>query len=467
MAYHSHHIPFTKESTNVANINVPALAGSAVIPYGPYCKATEHYIGLQGTVGYLANMRNDGTADVNLRNLDSLTVPYVNAWLAAVGSTQKVEKYWRTKEYRVVSTAPNAPRAAKPSVKRSIPTVAAPAAPAVVAPVAPVTPEPTVEVAVTPQPVMSSVIPAPDPRVTVKHKRYDGAEYVHIGPVVTPVEDHATLEDALAGVRAGQNVSVVITGPSGTAKTLLVKAFAASVGLPFIKVDGGGIRTADDWFGALRQDPNTKTWAYQWSPFGTALRDGIECVVLLDEANRSETPAALNAALGLLDETGTHYVADAHVTLRKPKGMLVVVTANKGAEYVGTVPFDAAVTQRFSSGILLDYPPTKVETEVVVDLTGIGADIAARFVALAQQQRAIKDDLSQFPSSVGISTRMLVDTARRIVRSGTDPRAALLSCFAAQFDPGDRKALINILDSHFPPVANDLLDVDTEAINEG
>jgi hypothetical protein len=62
---------------------------------------------------------------------------------------------------------------------------------------------------------------------------------------------------------------------------------------------------------------------------------------------------------------------------------------------------------------------------------------------------------------------MLVDIADRIASRGTDPRAAILSNFAAQFDVEDETALAIIVDTHFPPAGESgALEVDTTAINE-
>jgi MoxR-like ATPase len=326
---------------------------------------------------------------------------------------------------------------------------------------------------VTPTPTVLTPLPQPGQKSRATKKRIDGADYVIVGGITVTAADYATMLDSVDAVNAGQVGSIVVTGPSGTAKTLMVEAFAAHVGLPFVKVDGGNVRSADDWFGTLVQDPNTRVWSWHWNEFGSALLRGDACLVLLDEANRAENAAALNAVMGLLDKTGQAFVPAAMTTVHRPAGMLVVATANKGAEYVGTVPFDAAVTQRFGAGVRLDYLPAKVEVEVVTSLTDVSAATAERLVNMATQQRGLKDDISQFPSGVGISTRMLVDIAGRIVREtkrtgkDEDPRPAIRSSFNAQFDVEDEKALVNVLDSHFPASGNDTLDVDTDSITEG
>jgi MoxR-like ATPase len=463
----------------MANINVPTAlpADGSAVPFGPYCTANDVSI-----------VTADGTtlADhltVHLDRLDPQTVPYVNAWMALIGGTKRVEKYWRTKEYRLIT--PGAPKAVRAPRQPRVPGSSRrsrKASPTLLVvreepqPVQAPTATVVVEVeplVVTPTPTVLTPLPQAGQKSRATKKRIDGADYVIVGGITVTAADYATMLDSVDAVNAGQVGSIVVTGPSGTAKTLMVEAFAAHVGLPFVKVDGGNVRSADDWFGTLVQDPNTRVWSWHWNEFGSALLRGDACLVLLDEANRAENAAALNAVMGLLDKTGQAFVPAAMTTVHRPAGMLVVATANKGAEYVGTVPFDAAVTQRFGAGVRLDYLPAKVEVEVVTSLTDVSAATAERLVNMATQQRGLKDDISQFPSGVGISTRMLVDIAGRIVREtkrtgkDEDPRPAIRSSFNAQFDVEDEKALVNVLDSHFPASGNDTLDVDTSSITEG
>ena len=297
------------------------------------------------------------------------------------------------------------------------------------------------------------------------HRTIDGEDVVIFRTgIVSPAKVWRTLTDALAARQAGDVAAVLLTGPSGTAKTMLVRAFADSVDLPLITVHGLAIETASDWFGqtVIKSD---RSLEFVLSPFGEALRDGTPCIVLLDEANRCASPAALNAPLSLLDGQKQVYVPG-YGNLTMPDNILVVVTANMGAEYVGTIPFDAAVRQRFSYGARLSYPSESVEVEVLRTVAGADKDTARRLVAMAAQQRPLRDDLAQFPSGTGLSTRMLVDVATRHVKRGTPLREALESLCDAQFDVEDMRALNVILDQHFPTEANATLGVDVNAINE-
>ena len=232
---------------------------------------------------------------------------------------------------------------------------------------------------------------------------------------------------------------------------MLVRAFAAYLGVGYLKVDAGAVRTADDWAGAFRQDPNTKTWAHRWSPLALALREGKPCIIHVDELTRTETPAALNAFMGLLDETGTLLVPDANAVLTMPKGILVVATANIGPEFVGTLPLDGAVRQRFPYGIRMTTPSevggvqassSSAPESAMTSLLGL--------VRMANQQRQHRDDAQQYPSGAIISTRILLSIAERISERNADPREAVISVLQGQFDPGDDAALSVVIESQFP-----------------
>lgn len=405
-------------------------------------------------LAWVSNVPADYNVSLRAPGLTAQTVPYVNKFIAHTGL--KVERYWRTKEYRLVpvpGTAPVSLRAPKVAAIKPEPVETFDLEPEL---------EPDVEVEVEVEvPAVTITVPhraehlgdetipglAVPPKVKVTN---GGKGYTRVGDIVVPDADYRTLTDAWKLRAAGNPAGVLITGPAGTAKTALAQAFAASMGIPFLKVDGGSIRTADDWAGAFRQDPNTKTWAHRWSPFAQVLRAGRPALVLIDEVNRTESPQALNALLGLMDWTGSLSVPDANASLVLPPGILVVATANIGPEYVGTLPIDGAVRQRFPYGVRLDYPTENVEAALVAHLTGVSKPIGERLVKMAAQQRLNREDPQQYPSGSVISTRVLLDIARRIADCKADPREAVLATLRGQFDPGDEAALSVCVDVQFP-----------------
>jgi hypothetical protein len=425
-----------------------------------YEKTAQGAIVLLTTTTRIVIAQSDATsATVDLHLLDATTVPYVNAFIAHTG--QRVEKYWRTKAYRLVGGS-----ASGPATQTTTSVVStAPSAPALPVSTPSVTAaEETSLNGSEPTETNTEGVPAvftaafdviPDVIPGVEHPRPvkvkgAGKGWTRVGDIVLPDRDYRTLTDAWTLRQNGVPSSVLITGPAGTAKTAIVRAFAASLGVPFLKVDGGAIRTADDWAGAFRQDPNTKTWAHRWSPFAQVLRKGEPTIVLIDEINRTESPQALNALLGLLDWTGQLLVPDANTTLSMPTGVLVVATANIGPEFVGTLPLDGAVRQRFPYGVRMGYPTEAIESALISDMTGVGREVTDRLVKMASLQRINREDPQLYPSGSVISTRVVLDIARRIATCGTDPREAVWATLMGQFDPGDETALSVAIDTQFP-----------------
>jgi len=372
--------------------------------------------------------------DVSFESLDALTVPYVNRFLAGTGSV--VIKDWRTGKYRtkVRGTKSRKARFAT-ATPVALPPVQQPAA------VITVSAESRHKLAASP------AVEVP----TKSALKGAGRGYTDVGGIIIETVGFETLADAwrIANDGTPDPAAVLLTGPAGTAKTQLVRAFAGHLGVPYLKVDAGAIRTADDWSGSLSQDPATKTWAHRWSPFAQVLRAGEPCIVHIDELTRTDTPAALNALMGLLDETGTLLVPDANTVLRMPKGILVVATANIGPEFVGTLPLDGAIRQRFPYGIRMAPPTESNEAKLLVRRMGVTDDVALRLVRMANGQRKDRDNAQMYPSGAVISTRVLLSIAKRI-GTGADPRSAVISTLHAQFDPGDDAALSVVIDSQFP-----------------
>jgi MoxR-like ATPase len=430
----------------------------SVTAYGPHLT-----VAYEATTGYAILAKPDGTRLakvggtnrplVQLTELDPITVPYVNRFISPSGLV--IIKDWRTGLYRtkVRSGGGKRQRAAKAASQPKAAAVAVEAphtAPKVqddkpkLATGAVITVSGDVE--------RQSSIPGMLylPKVTLKGA---GRGNTDVGGIVLPTEDFETLEDAWNLAQQGKPAATLLTGPAGTAKTMLVRAFAAYLGVGYLKMDAGAVRTADDWAGAFRQDPNTKTWAHRWSPLALALREGKPCVIHIDELTRTETPAALNAFMGLLDETGTLLVPDANAVLTMPKGILVVATANIGPEFVGTLPLDGAVRQRFPYGVRMTNPSEATESKLLSRRTGISDEVAVALVRMANQQRQHRDDAQQYPSGAIISTRILLSIAERIGARNTDPRKAVISTLRAQFDPGDDAALSVVIDAFFPKKA--------------
>ena len=152
----------------------------------------------------------------------------------------------------------------------------------------------------------------------------------------------------------------LITGLPGTAKTLMVRTIAQTLGLVFRRIQFTPDLMPSDITGTdiIEEDPTTghRRWTFVPGPiFGN--------IVLADEINRTppKTQAALLEAIQELSCTvrGNHYTL--------PSPFFVLATQNP-IELEGTYPLPEAQLDRFLFNTVLDYLSAEHEIKVV-DLT--------------------------------------------------------------------------------------------------
>jgi MoxR-like ATPase len=437
-----------------------------VVPYGNRCRvewdANRQAMFLRNTNGrWLAVYRDGRPLDVNLSTLDPLVLPYVHMFgahegleLRRIASGRKgAGSYFRvgaangsTGRVPVAAAISGASSSVIEDDEVETP-LTQPEAEKHAATI-------TVTSETTPQESPLRDVPGiifPSGKAKVKGA---GTGWVEVGGVLLPKDDLQTLDDAWTLSNQGESGGVLITGPAGTAKTHLVRAWADARGIAYLKVDGGSIRTVDDWSGGIRQDLATGHLAHKWAPFAQALRAGVPLCINVDELTRTESTAALNALLGLMDDSGTLSVPEANAVLTRPKGVLIVATANIGPEFSGTLPLDGAVRQRFalSGGIRMDYPTPAIEAGLLVSRYGVTRDVADTLVRFAAVQRKDRGDFNMYPSRAVVSTRLLLSMARNIGLLGRPVRDSVIRVCKTQFNEADDKALTVAIDAHFPVV---------------
>jgi MoxR-like ATPase len=152
----------------------------------------------------------------------------------------------------------------------------------------------------------------------------------------------------------------LITGLPGTAKTLMVRTIAQTLGLVFKRIQFTPDLMPSDITGTdiIEEDPTTghRRWTFVAGPiFGN--------ILLADEINRTppKTQSALLEAMQELSCTvrGNHY--------KLPSPFFVLATQNP-IELEGTYPLPEAQLDRFLFNIVLDYLSAADEMKVV-DLT--------------------------------------------------------------------------------------------------
>src|SRR5258707_7027301 len=169
------------------------------------------------------------------------------------------------------------------------------------------------------------------------------------------VGQEEVLEQIMIGLFVGGHC--LITGLPGTAKTLLVRTMAQTLGLIFKRIQFTPDLMPSDITGTdiIEEDPTSghRTWTFVQGPiFGN--------ILLADEINRTppKTQSALLEAMQELSCT----VRGNHHTLPSP--FFVLATQNP-IELEGTYPLTDAQLDRFLFNTVLDYLSADDELKVI------------------------------------------------------------------------------------------------------
>jgi MoxR-like ATPase len=188
-----------------------------------------------------------------------------------------------------------------------------------------------------------------------------------------PAEGRSKARDALLAVRGelgkavvGQDAvvsgllvallvggHVLLEGVPGVAKTLMVKALAASLEVEFTRIQFTPDLMPSDVTGQVIYQAGGEEFRFREGPVFTNL-------LLADEINR--TPAKTQAAL--LEAMGEGQVTVEGRRRPLPSPFLVVATQNP-VEYEGTYPLPEAQLDRFLLKLQIPYPNAEQELEMV------------------------------------------------------------------------------------------------------
>jgi MoxR-like ATPase len=162
-------------------------------------------------------------------------------------------------------------------------------------------------------------------------------------------------DGTLSGLVAAMLVKghVLLEGVPGTAKTLLVKALAASLDLDFKRVQFTPDLMPSDVIGQVIFEPRDGSFRFREGPVFTNL-------LLADEINR--TPPKTQAAL--LESMEERQVSVEGAARALPDPFVVVATQNP-VEYEGTYPLPEAQLDRFLFKLHVSYPSAEQEQEVL------------------------------------------------------------------------------------------------------
>lgn len=250
------------------------------------------------------------------------------------------------------------------------------------------------------------------------------------GYVMRDVDGESCLDTFALAVELQFNV--ILSGPTGAAKTLAARAFAAAHRVPFVSLDlNGGVDPSRLW-GEVRVDEERRPYWFDSDAALVALYGGVTQV---DEVNM--TSQRITAALhSILDDRRYATIPErGGQILRASAATAYIGAMNPG--YQGTVRLNQALADRFLWPVDWQYDRA-VEVKLLTSSTLIDLAWSTR------ENPEVRSDLS---------TRDLVmfeDTARHV--NAGFAAARLL----AHFEPSERGGVGRALELELPTIAAEL-----------
>ena len=234
----------------------------------------------------------------------------------------------------------------------------------------------------------------------------------------------------------------------GAGKTTLAKAFAATLGLDFRRIQFTSDLLPADVVGFSTLEPQSQALIFHQGPVFTQL-------LLADEVNRA-SPKSQSALLEAMEE---RQVSVDHRTHPLPSPFFVIATQNP-LEQIGTFALPEAQVDRFLMRLSLGYPDAASEVEVLrgrdrSELLASARPLLSREDVLALQQAAAQVAVSE---ALALYVQHLLAFSRSCgdFVHGLSTRAGLSLVRAAQAYAllrGESAVLPEFVQAVFPAVA--------------
>ncbi len=213
---------------------------------------------------------------------------------------------------------------------------------------------------------------------------------------------------------------LLLKGPTGTGKSRFVEFMAHKMNKQLYTVACHEETSATDLIGRYIIKGAETIWID--GPMTKAVKEGA--ILYLDEVAEAR-PDIIVALHSLTDHRRTLFIDKTGEIVKADDSFMLIATYNPGYQK-GFKELKPSTRQRFIS-MSFSYPNKKIETEILINETGVDESVAAKLVSMGEKIR----NLTELGLAETVSTRLLVDAAI-LIHSGLPNR---LACNVAIAEP--------------------------------
>ncbi len=232
--------------------------------------------------------------------------------------------------------------------------------------------------------------------------------------VLTAPYYHETQKESEVFSHAFKNkIPLLLKGPTGTGKSRFVEFMAHELGKRLITISCHEETSSTDLIGRFIIKGAETVWLD--GPLTTAVKEGA--LLYLDEVAEAR-PDVIVAIHSLTDHRRELFIDKLGETVKAHEDFMLVASFNPGYQR-GFKELKPSTRQRFIA-LSFDYPEAKIETEILINETGVNLEIAKKLVAIGRKIR----NLTELGLTETVSTRLLVDAAK-LIHSGLPKRLSV------------------------------------------
>lgn len=208
-------------------------------------------------------------------------------------------------------------------------------------------------------------------------------------------------------------IPLLLKGPTGSGKSRFVEFMAEKLGLQLITVNCHEETSATDLIGRFIIKGAETVWMD--GPLTIAVKKG--CLLYLDEIAEAR-PDIIVAIHSLTDHRRELFIDKLGQSFKATPDFMLTASFNPGYQR-GFKELKPSTRQRFAT-IAFNYPKPEVETDIIIQETGIQQGDAEKLVKIAHKIRNLKE----LGLTETVSTRLLVHAAT-LMNSGLPKRLSL------------------------------------------